>query len=264
MKQYLDLCRKVLAEGTEKHDRTGTGTKSIFGAQLRFNLSDGFPLLTTKKLHLKSIIYELLWFLKGDTNVHWLQEHGVRIWNEWADENGELGPVYGHQWRSWPDYDGGTIDQIRYVLDQIANNPDSRRMIVSAWNVAEVNKMALPPCHTMFQFYVADGRLSLQLYQRSADTFLGVPFNIASYALLCMMMAQVTGLKPGTFVHTTGDTHLYLNHLDQARLQLTREPRQLPVMKLNPDVKSLFDFQYEDFQLEGYDPWPHIKAEVSV
>ena len=264
MKQYLALLDRILTEGVTKGDRTGTGTMSIFGNQMRFNLADGFPLLTTKKLHLKSIIYELLWFLKGDTNVHWLQEHGVRIWNEWADENGELGPVYGHQWRSWPDYDGGTIDQIRYVLDQIANNPDSRRMIVSAWNVAEVNKMALPPCHTMFQFYVADGRLSLQLYQRSADTFLGVPFNIASYALLCMMMAQVTGLKPGTFVHTTGDTHLYLNHLDQARLQLTREPRQLPVMKLNPDVKSLFDFQYEDFQLEGYDPWPHIKAEVSV
>ena len=272
MKQYLDILDRILKEGVKKEDRTGTGTLSIFGTQSRYDLSEGFPLLTTKKLHLKSIIYELLWFLKGDTNVHWLQEHGVRIWNEWADENGELGPVYGHQWRSWPDYDGGTIDQIRYVLDQIANNPDSRRMIVSAWNVAEVSKMALPPCHTMFQFYVtppseATGeapRLSLQLYQRSADTFLGVPFNIASYALLCMMMAQVTGLKPGTFVHTTGDTHLYLNHLDQARLQLTREPRQLPVMKLNPDVKSLFDFQYEDFELTGYDPWPHIKAEVSV
>lgn len=264
MKQYLDLLNRILTEGTQKGDRTGTGTVSIFGNQMRFNLEDGFPLLTTKKLHLKSIIYELLWFLKGDTNVHYLQEHGVRIWNEWADENGELGPVYGHQWRSWPDYDGGTIDQIQYVLDQIHNNPDSRRMIVSAWNVAEVNKMALPPCHTMFQFYVADGRLSLQLYQRSADTFLGVPFNIASYALLLLMMAQVTGLKPGDFIHTTGDTHLYLNHLEQARLQLTRTPRPLPTMRLNPDVKSLFDFQYEDFQLENYDPWPHIKAEVSV
>ncbi|MBR7017959.1 MAG: thymidylate synthase [Prevotella sp.] len=264
MKQYLDLLNRILTEGTQKDDRTGTGTVSIFGNQMRFNLEDGFPLLTTKKLHLKSIIYELLWFLKGDTNVHYLQEHGVRIWNEWADENGELGPVYGHQWRSWPDYDGGTIDQIQYVLDQIRNNPDSRRMIVSAWNVAEVNKMALPPCHTMFQFYVADGRLSLQLYQRSADTFLGVPFNIASYALLLLMMAQVTGLKPGDFIHTTGDTHLYLNHLEQARLQLTRTPRPLPTMRLNPDVKSLFDFQYEDFQLENYDPWPHIKAEVSV
>ena len=264
MKQYLDLLNRILTEGTQKGDRTGTGTVSIFGNEMRFNLEDGFPLLTTKKLHLKSIIYELLWFLKGDTNVHYLQEHGVRIWNEWADENGELGPVYGHQWRSWPDYDGGTIDQIQYVLDQIRNNPDSRRMIVSAWNVAEVNKMALPPCHTMFQFYVADGRLSLQLYQRSADTFLGVPFNIASYALLLLMMAQVTGLKPGDFIHTTGDTHLYLNHLEQARLQLTRTPRPLPTMRLNPDVKSLFDFQYEDFQLENYDPWPHIKAEVSV
>jgi thymidylate synthase len=264
MKQYLDLLNRILTEGTQKGDRTGTGTVSIFGNQMRFNLEEGFPLLTTKKLHLKSIIYELLWFLKGDTNVHYLQEHGVRIWNEWADENGELGPVYGHQWRSWPDYDGGTIDQIQYVLDQIRNNPNSRRMIVSAWNVAEVNKMALPPCHTMFQFYVADGRLSLQLYQRSADTFLGVPFNIASYALLLLMMAQVTGLKPGDFVHTTGDTHLYLNHLEQARLQLTRTPRPLPTMRLNPDVKSLFDFQYEDFMLENYDPWPHIKAEVSV
>lgn len=264
MKQYLDLLNRILTEGTQKGDRTGTGTVSIFGNQMRFNLEEGFPLLTTKKLHLKSIIYELLWFLKGDTNVHYLQEHGVRIWNEWADENGELGPVYGHQWRSWPDYDGGTIDQIQYVLDQIRNSPNSRRMIVSAWNVAEVNKMALPPCHTMFQFYVADGRLSLQLYQRSADTFLGVPFNIASYALLLLMMAQVTGLKPGDFIHTTGDTHLYLNHLEQARLQLTRTPRSLPTMRLNPDVKSLFDFQYEDFLLENYDPWPHIKAEVSV
>jgi thymidylate synthase len=231
---------------------------------MRFNLQEGFPLLTTKKLHLKSIIYELLWFLQGDTNVHYLQEHGVRIWNEWADADGELGPVYGHQWRSWPDYDGGAIDQIQLVLDQIKNNPDSRRMMVSAWNVAEVNKMALPPCHTMFQFYVANGRLSLQLYQRSADTFLGVPFNIASYALLCMMMAQVTGLQPGEFIHTTGDTHLYVNHLEQARLQLTRQPRPLPTMRINPDVKSIFDFHYEDFTLENYDPWPHIKAEVSV
>ena len=264
MKQYLDILDRILREGTQKGDRTGTGTISIFGTQSRYNLEDGFPLLTTKKLHLKSIIYELLWFLKGDTNVKYLQDNGVRIWNEWADENGELGPVYGHQWRSWPDYNGGVIDKISQVVDQLKHNPDSRRMIVSAWNVAEVNEMALPPCHTIFQFYVADGRLSLQLYQRSADTFLGVPFNIASYALLLQMMAQVTGLKPGDFIHTTGDTHLYLNHLDQARLQLTRTPRPLPVMKINPDVKSIFDFQYEDFQLEGYDPYPHIKAEVSV
>ena len=264
MKQYLDLLNRILSEGTQKGDRTGTGTISIFGNQMRFNLEEGFPLLTTKKLHLKSIIYELLWFLNGDTNVHYLQEHGVRIWNEWADADGELGPVYGHQWRSWPDYYGGTIDQISNVVDQLKHNPDSRRMIVSAWNVAEVDSMALPPCHTMFQFYVANGRLSLQLYQRSADTFLGVPFNIASYALLLQMMAQVTGLKAGDFIHTTGDTHLYLNHLDQARLQLTREPRQLPVMKINPDVKDIFSFRYDDFQLEGYDPWPHIKAEVSV
>ena len=264
MKQYLDLLDRILTEGVKKEDRTGTGTLSVFGNQMRFNLDDGFPLLTTKKLHLKSIIYELLWFLKGDTNVHYLQEHGVRIWNEWADENGELGPVYGHQWRSWPDYNGGTIDQIQNVLNLIKNHPDSRRMIVSAWNVAEVEKMALPPCHTMFQFYVANGRLSLQLYQRSADIFLGVPFNIASYALLLMMMAQVTGLKAGDFIHTTGDTHLYLNHLDQARLQLTRTPRKLPKMKINPDVKDLFSFQYEDFQLEDYDPWEHIKATVSV
>ena len=264
MKQYLDILDRILREGTQKGDRTGTGTISIFGTQSRYNLEDGFPLLTTKKLHLKSIIYELLWFLKGDTNVKYLQDNGVRIWNEWADENGELGPVYGHQWRSWPDYNGGVIDQISQVVDQLKHNPDSRRMIVSAWNVAEVNEMALPPCHTIFQFYVADGRLSLQLYQRSAATFLGVPFNIASYALLLQMMAQVTGLKPGDFIHTTGDTHLYLNHLDQARLQLTRTPRPLPVMKINPDVKSIFDFQYEDFQLEGYDPYPHIKAEVSV
>lgn len=264
MKQYLDLLNRILTEGTKKTDRTGTGTLSVFGHQMRFNLEDGFPLLTTKKLHLKSIIYELLWFLKGDTNVKYLQEHGVRIWNEWADENGDLGPVYGHQWRSWPDYNGGTIDQISNVLDMIKNHPDSRRMMVSAWNPAEVDQMALPPCHCLFQFYVADGRLSLQLYQRSADTFLGVPFNIASYALLLMMMAQVTGLKAGDFIHTTGDTHLYLNHLDQARLQLTRTPRPLPRMILNKDVKSLFDFKYEDFHLEGYDPWDHISAKVSV
>ena len=264
MQQYLSLLNRILTEGATKTDRTGTGTMSVFGNQMRFNLEDGFPLLTTKKLHLKSIIYELLWFLRGDTNVKYLQEHGVRIWNEWADENGDLGPVYGHQWRSWPDYNGGTIDQIQNVLDMIRNHPDSRRMIVTAWNPAEVEQMALPPCHCLFQFYVADGRLSLQLYQRSADTFLGVPFNIASYALLLQMMAQVTGLQPGEFIHTTGDTHLYLNHLDQARLQLTRTPRPLPTMKINPDVKNLFDFHYEDFQLEGYDPWPHIAATVSV
>ena len=264
MKQYLDLLRRILDEGTVKDDRTGTGTNSVFGHQMRFNLADGFPLLTTKKLHLKSIIYELLWFLNGDTNVRYLQEHGVRIWNEWADEQGELGPVYGYQWRSWPDYDGGHIDQIQQVVDQIKHNPNSRRIIVSAWNVACVSQMQLPPCHLLFQFYVADGRLSLQLYQRSADTFLGVPFNIASYALLLQMMAQVTGLEPGDFVHTTGDTHLYLNHLDQARLQLSRTPRPLPRMRINPDVKSIFDFRYEDFQLEGYDPWPHIAATVSV
>lgn len=264
MKTYLNLLERILNDGVQKDDRTGTGTLSVFGHQMRFDLSEGFPLLTTKKLHTKSIIYELLWFLKGDTNVRYLQEHGVRIWNEWADENGDLGPVYGHQWRSWPDYDGGVIDQIEYVVNQIKTNPNSRRMIVSAWNVAEVNKMALPPCHTLFQFYVCNGRLSLQLYQRSADTFLGVPFNIASYALLTMMMAQVTGLEPGDFVHTTGDTHLYLNHLEQARLQLTREPRPLPTMRLNPDVKSLYDFKFEDFELVGYDPWPHIKADVSV
>ena len=269
MKQYLDLLDRILREGVEKGDRTGTGTISIFGTQSRYSLKDGFPLLTTKKLHLKSIIYELLWFLQGSTNVRWLQEHGVRIWNEWADENGELGPVYGHQWRSWPNYDGGTIDQIQQVIDQLKHNPDSRRIIVSAWNVAEVNEMALPPCHTMFQFYTAPTengrrRLSLQLYQRSADTFLGVPFNIASYALLLQMMAQVVDMEPGDFIHTTGDTHLYLNHLDQARLQLTREPRPLPTMHINPDVKDLFAFQFEDFQLEGYDPWPHIKADVSV
>lgn len=264
MKQYLDLLDRILTEGTKKEDRTGTGTISVFGNQMRFNLEEGFPLLTTKKLHLKSIIYELLWFLKGDTNVKYLKDHGVSIWDEWADENGDLGPVYGHQWRSWPDENGGTIDQISNVVEQIKHNPNSRRLLVSAWNVAEVERMALPPCHTMFQFYVADGRLSLQLYQRSADTFLGVPFNIASYALLLQMMAQVTGLKAGDFVHTTGDTHLYLNHIEQAKLQLTRTPRPLPRMVINPEVKNIFDFQYEDFQLEGYDPWPHIKAAVSV
>lgn len=264
MKQYLELLNRILNEGTRKSDRTGTGTLSVFGHQMRFDMAEGFPLLTTKKLHLKSIIYELLWFLRGDTNVKYLHDHGVSIWDEWADENGELGPIYGHEWRSWPDYQGGTIDQIANVVDQIRHTPDSRRMIVSAWNVAEVDSMALPPCHTMFQFYVAEGRLSLQLYQRSADTFLGVPFNIASYALLLQMMAQVTGLQPGEFIHTTGDTHLYLNHLDQARLQLTRTPRKLPRMAINPDVKNIFDFTYEDFSLEGYDPWPHIKAEVSV
>ncbi len=264
MKQYLDLLNRIITEGVEKGDRTGTGTKSIFGNQMRFNLENGFPMLTTKKLHLKSIIYELLWFLKGDTNVKYLQEHGVRIWNEWADENGDLGPVYGHQWRSWPDCKGGTIDQIQNVLNLITNNPDSRRMMVSAWNPAEVDQMALPPCHCLFQFYVADGRLSLQLYQRSADTFLGVPFNIASYALLLIMMAQVTGLKAGDFIHTTGDTHLYLNHLEQAKLQLGRTPRPLPTIKINSDVKSLFDFRYEDFELENYNPWPHISATVSV
>lgn len=264
MQPYLSLLNRILTEGHQKGDRTGTGTLSVFGHQMRYDLQDGFPLLTTKKLHLKSIIYELLWFLRGDTNVHWLQDHGVRIWNEWADENGDLGPVYGHQWRSWPDYRGGTIDQIAQVEEMIKRNPNSRRMLVTAWNPAEVEDMALPPCHCLFQFYVADGRLSLQLYQRSADTFLGVPFNIASYALLLQMMAQVTGLQPGEFVHTTGDTHLYLNHLEQARLQLSRTPRPLPTMHINPDVKSIFDFRYEDFELENYDPWPHIAAEVSV
>lgn len=264
MQQYLNLLNRILTEGTQKGDRTGTGTLSIFGHQMRFDLRDGFPLLTTKKLHLKSIIYELLWFLRGDTNVRYLQEHGVRIWNEWADENGELGPVYGHQWRSWPDYKGGTIDQIKNVVDMIKHNPDSRRMLVTAWNPAEVDDMALPPCHCLFQFYVADGRLSLQLYQRSADSFLGVPFNIASYALLLQMIAQVTGLEVGEFIHTTGDTHLYLNHLEQAKLQLTREPRPLPKMKINPDVKDIFDFKYEDFELIGYDPLPHIPGIVAV
>lgn len=264
MKQYLDLLQRIVNEGTRKEDRTGTGTLSVFGHQMRFNLEEGFPLLTTKKLHLKSIIYELLWFLKGDTNVKYLQENGVRIWNEWADENGELGPVYGHQWRSWPNYNGGHIDQIQDIVNALKNNPNSRRMIVSAWNVAEVDQMALPPCHCLFQFYVANGKLSLQLYQRSADTFLGVPFNIASYALLTMMMAQVSGLKPGDFIHTTGDTHLYLNHLEQAKEQLKRTPRTLPRMVINPNVTSIFDFKYDDFTLEGYNPLPHIKAEVSV
>ena len=264
MKQYQDLLRRILDEGVVKSDRTGTGTKSVFGHQMRFDLSQGFPLVTTKKLHLKSIIYELLWFLRGDTNVKYLQDHGVSIWDEWADEDGNLGHIYGYQWRSWPDYRGGHIDQIREVVDQIQHNPDSRRMIVSAWNVADLRTMNLPPCHLLFQFYVAEGRLSLQLYQRSADTFLGVPFNIASYALLLTMVAQVCGLQPGEFVHTTGDTHLYLNHLDQARLQLTREPRPLPRLVVNPDVKTLFDFRFEDFAIEGYDPWPHIKAAVSV
>ena len=264
MKQYLSLLQRILDEGTVKTDRTGTGTKSIFGHQMRFDLNEGVPLLTTKKLHLTSIIHELLWFLRGDTNIAYLKANGVSIWDEWADENGDLGPVYGQQWRSWPDYKGGTIDQISNVVEMIRHNPDSRRMIVTAWNPAEIEQMALPPCHCLFQFYVADGRLSLQLYQRSADTFLGVPFNIASYALLLMMMAQVTGLKAGEFIHTTGDTHLYLNHLEQARLQLTREPRPLPKMLINPEVRSIFDFKYEDFQLTDYNPHPHIKAAVSV
>lgn len=264
MKQYQDLLKRILNEGVEKGDRTGTGTISVFGNQMRFNLQEGFPLLTTKKLHLKSIIYELLWFLRGDTNAKWLQERGVRIWNEWADENGDLGHIYGYQWRSWPDYNGGHVDQISEVIEQIKNNPNSRRLIVSAWNVADIDNMNLPPCHILFQFYVANGKLSCQLYQRSADTFLGVPFNIASYALLTMMVAQVCELEPGDFVYTTGDTHLYLDHIEQGKLQLTREPRQLPKMVINPDVKSIFDFKYEDFTLTGYDPHPHIKATVSV
>ena len=264
MKQYLDLVRYVMEHGVDKEDRTGTGTRSVFGYQLRCNLADGFPLLTTKKVHLKSIIYELLWFLRGDTNVRWLQEHGVRIWNEWADENGDLGPVYGSQWRAWPDGKGGTIDQIAQVIDQIKNTPDSRRIMVSAWNVAEVPTMKLPPCHSLFQFYVAQGKLSLQLYQRSADLFLGVPFNIASYALLLMMVAHVTGLEPGEFIHTFGDAHIYRNHFDQIREQLSREPRPLPRMVLNADVKTIDDFKYEDFTLEDYDPWPAIKGVVSV
>lgn len=264
MKQYLDLCKHVLENGTKKEDRTGTGTISTFGYQMRFDLKEGFPLVTTKKLHLKSIIHELLWFLSGDTNVKYLQDNGVRIWNEWADENGELGPVYGHQWRSWPTPDGGSIDQISNLINHIKNNPDSRRLIVSAWNVADVDNMALPPCHCLFQFYVADGKLSCQLYQRSADTFLGIPFNIASYALLTMMIAQVCDLEPGEFIHTMGDTHIYTNHLEQVKLQLTREPRPLPKMKINPEVKDIFGFRYEDFTLEGYDPHPHIKGVVSV
>ena len=264
MKQYLQLLRHIMEEGTDKNDRTGTGTRSVFGYQMRFDLSEGFPLLTTKKLHLKSIIHELLWFLKGDTNVKYLQDNGVRIWNEWADENGDLGHVYGYQWRSWPDYNGGFIDQITEAVETIKKNPDSRRIIVSAWNVADLPDMKLPPCHALFQFYVADGRLSLQLYQRSADCFLGVPFNIASYALLLMMVAQVTGLKPGEFIHTLGDAHIYRNHFSQVEEQLSREPRNLPRMVLNPDVKDIFGFTYDDFRLEDYDPLPHIAGKVSV
>lgn len=264
MKQYLTLLREILDNGVDKSDRTGTGTRSVFGYQMRFNLADGFPLLTTKKVHLKSIIHELLWFLKGDTNVRYLQENGVRIWNEWADENGDLGHIYGYQWRSWPDYRGGHIDQIKEAVETIKNNPDSRRIIVSAWNVADLDNMNLPPCHAFFQFYVAGGRLSLQLYQRSADSFLGVPFNIASYALLLLMMAQVTGLEPGDFIHTLGDAHIYNNHFEQVNLQLQRTPRPLPRMVLNPDVKDIFGFRYEDFRLEGYHPWPAIKGKVSV
>lgn len=264
MKQYLDLLHRVLKEGTHKEDRTGTGTISVFGHQMRFNMEDGFPCLTTKKLHLKSIIHELLWFLQGDTNVKYLQENGVRIWNEWADENGNLGHVYGYQWRSWPDYRGGHVDQIAEVVNTIKHNPDSRRMLVSAWNVADLNNMNLPPCHILFQFYVGNGKLSLQLYQRSADIFLGVPFNIASYALLLQMMAQVTGLEVGDFVHTLGDAHIYLNHLEQVKLQLSREPKKLPVMKINPEIKDIFGFRFEDFELVGYDPHPHIAGKVSV
>ncbi|WP_053366876.1 thymidylate synthase [Bacillus sp. FJAT-27245] len=264
MKQYLELCRHVLKNGTEKDDRTGTGTFSTFGYQMRFDLSEGFPLVTTKKLHLRSIIHELLWFLNGDTNVRYLQENGVRIWNEWADENGELGPVYGKQWRSWEGADGKVVDQISELIDQIKTNPDSRRLIVNAWNVAEIDNMALAPCHCMFQFYVADGKLSCQLYQRSADLFLGVPFNIASYALLTLMVAQVCDLEPGEFVHTFGDVHIYKNHVEQVKEQLGREPRKLPKMTINPEVKDIFSFKYEDFVLEGYDPHPHIKGVVSV
>lgn len=264
MKQYQALLRDILENGVDKSDRTGTGTRSIFGYQMRFNLTDGFPMLTTKKLHLKSIIHELLWFLKGDTNVRYLQDNGVRIWNEWADPDGDLGHIYGYQWRSWPDYNGGFIDQISEAIETIKNNPDSRRIIVSAWNVADLPNMNLPPCHAFFQFYVANGRLSLQLYQRSADSFLGVPFNIASYALLLLMVAQVTGLEPGDFVHTLGDAHIYNNHFEQVKLQLSRMPRALPRMVLNPDVKSIFDFKYEDFNLENYDPYPNIPGKVSV
>ena len=264
MKQYHDLLQHILDKGVTKEDRTGTGTVSVFGYQMRFDLNEGFPALTTKKLHLRSIIHELLWFLKGDTNIQYLKDNNVSIWDEWADENGNLGPVYGSQWRSWPTADGRHIDQIKQVVDQLKNNPDSRRIIVSAWNVGEIENMKLPPCHAFFQFYVAEGKLSCQLYQRSADTFLGVPFNIASYALLTMMMAQVCGLKPGDFVHTLGDAHLYSNHLEQARLQLTRDFRPLPTMKINPDVKDIFEFKFEDFELVGYDPHPHIKAAVAV
>ncbi len=264
MRQYLDLIQRILDEGVQKGDRTGTGTRSIFGHQMRFDLSQGFPLVTTKKLHLKSIVYELLWFLRGETNVRYLNDHGVSIWDEWADIEGDLGPVYGYQWRSWMGSDGQSIDQISDVIGQIQRNPDSRRLIVSAWNVADVPRMALPPCHLLFQFYVADGRLSCQLYQRSADVFLGVPFNIASYALLTMMMAQVTGLKPGDFIYTLGDAHLYDNHMEQAQLQLTREPRTLPTLWIDPSIKSIFDFDYEHFRLENYDPHPHIKAPVAV
>ena len=264
MKQYLDLEKEIISKGVVKPDRTGVGTRSIFGYQMRFNLSEGFPLLTTKKVHLKSIIYELLWFLKGDTNIEYLKKHGVTIWNEWADENGDLGPVYGHQWRAWPTPDGKTIDQITNVIDMIKQTPDSRRLVVSAWNVGEVDTMRLPPCHCLFQFYVANGKLSCQLYQRSADVFLGVPFNIASYALLMMMIAQVCELEPGEFIHTTGDTHIYLNHFEQVKTQLAREPRPLPKMRLNPDIKSIFKFKYEDFTLEDYNPWPAIKATVAV
>jgi thymidylate synthase len=264
MKQYLDLLQHILDDGVEKNDRTGTGTLSVFGHQMRFNMDDGFPLLTTKKLHLKSIIYELLWFLKGDTNAKYLQDNGVRIWNEWADKDGNLGHIYGYQWRSWPDYEGGFIDQISEAVDMIKNDPDSRRIIVSAWNVGDLKNMNLPPCHAFFQFYVANGRLSLQMYQRSCDTFLGVPFNIASYALLLLMMAQVTGLKAGDLVHTLGDAHIYKNHIEQVKLQLTREPRPLPKMTLNPDVKSIFDFKYEDFTLSDYNPYPHISGTVAV
>ncbi|WP_064091374.1 thymidylate synthase [Rossellomorea aquimaris] len=264
MKQYLDLCKHVLENGTIKEDRTGTGTISTFGYQMRFDLNEGFPMLTTKKLHLKSIVHELLWFLKGDTNVKYLQENGVRIWNEWADEQGELGPVYGHQWRSWPGANGETIDQITNLIHTIKQNPDSRRMIVSAWNVSDVENMALPPCHCLFQFYVADGKLSCQLYQRSADVFLGVPFNIASYALLTMMVAQVCDLEVGEFIHTFGDVHIYQNHLDQVKLQLSREPKSLPTLKINSDIKDLFGFSFEDFSLEEYNPHPHIKGAVSV
>lgn len=264
MQQYLDLIRRVLAEGVLKEDRTGTGTISVFGHQMRFNLEDGFPLITTKKLHLKSIIYELLWFLKGSTNVKYLQDNGVRIWNEWAKEDGELGPIYGYQWRSWPDYSGGHIDQVLQVIESIKNNPDSRRHIVSAWNVGQIDEMQLPPCHILFQFYVANGRLSCQLYQRSADIFLGVPFNIASYALLTMMVAQVCGLKPGDFVHTLGDSHIYCNHIEQVKLQISREPRPLPVMKINPSIRNIDEFSFEDFELTGYDPHPHIKGDIAV